>query len=109
VTAIAAIENSSQGVPNMFNVQEVSLSDNRLTAIESIGGIAASYFGDRLQHQVPRDWPSAISRFLSLSNSPNARRSVSSRTTSPSRPFLRPTTQPKRRVTDDDTQSPTAA
>ena len=94
----------------MFNFNEVALSDTRLTAIESIGGIAASYFGDRRQHQVPRDWPSVVSRFLSLSDSPNTRRPLISSRPSASRPFLRPTTQSKRRVAnDDDTQSPTAA
>ena len=66
----------------MFNFNEVALSDTRLTAHESIGGICSSYFGDRRQHQVPRDWPSAVTRFLSKSDSANVRRATSSRPSS---------------------------
>ena len=94
----------------MFHPLEAQLSATRLTAHESIGSVCSSYFGDRRQHQVPRDWPSVVSRFLSLSDSPNTRRPLISSRPSASRPFLRPTTQSKRRVAnDDDTQSPTAA
>ena len=35
-----------------------------LTFAEKSGGVAAAYF-ERRQHQIPRDWPSAICRFMS--------------------------------------------
>ncbi len=51
----------------MFNHHEVALSTVALSANEAAGAVCPSYFGSRRMHQVPRDWPSAISRFLDRS------------------------------------------
>jgi len=48
-----------------------------LTFAENSGGVAASYF-ERRQHQVPRDWPSAISRFMSPASRPAPKPSATS-------------------------------
>ena len=51
-------------------MSEIALSQiPRLTFAEKSGGVAASYF-ERRSHQVPRDWPSAVSRFLSCPTHP---------------------------------------
>lgn len=51
----------------MFNPHEVALSTVALSANEAVGAVCPSYFGSRRLHQVPRDWPSAVSRFLDRS------------------------------------------
>jgi hypothetical protein len=47
----------------MITIHEQQLSSMRLNSREASGGVAASYF-ERRHHQLPRDWPSAVSRFL---------------------------------------------
>jgi hypothetical protein len=48
-------------------MSEIALSQlPNLTFAEKSGGVAASYF-ERRNHMLPRDWPSAVSRFLSPS------------------------------------------
>ena len=47
----------------MISIHEQQLSSTRLNNREASGGVAASYF-DHRYHQLPRDWPSAVSRFL---------------------------------------------
>ena len=86
------------------------LSSIRLSFAEESGVIAGSLGMIPTRRCTPAlslrpAWMNFVAPF---SDSPNARRSSPSRPSS-SRPF-RPTTQPKRRVAnDDDTQSPTAA
>ena len=46
-----------------FHLREQSFSTTRLSTAAESGVVAGSYFSKR-QHQVPRDWPSAVSRFL---------------------------------------------
>lgn len=60
-------------------MSEIALSQlpSSLTFAEKTGGVAASYF-DRRQHQVPRDWPSAISRFLAPASRPAPKPSAAS-------------------------------
>ncbi len=56
---------------------EIALSQVHLSHAEESGGVAGSYF-ERRNHQLPRDWPSAVSRFMAPANRPAPKPSAAS-------------------------------